>query len=223
MARPSVSIVIPTLNEEKNIGVLIKEIRRILEGREFDIIVVDGESADNTVKVAKRMGAKVLFDKIGKGSALIRGLKAAKGDIVVSMDADLSHEPRELVLLIAGVEAGYDICMGSRFISGGKTEDMTLLRRFGNWVFVSMVNLIFGAHYTDMCYGYRSFRKGVFQRLGLKEEGFGIETEINIKAVKRHLNTIEIPSTEKMRNAGEGKLRTFHDGYVILRTILANV
>ncbi|MDE1824239.1 MAG: glycosyltransferase family 2 protein [Candidatus Micrarchaeota archaeon] len=223
MGRPSVSIVIPTLNEEKNIGVLIREIKRMLDGRNYEIIIVDGNSADNTAKIASGMGARVLLDDVGKGSALIKGLRTAKGDIVVSMDADLSHEPRELALLIAGVEAGYDICMGSRFIPGGRTEDMTAFRRFGNWVFVTMVNVLFGAHYTDMCYGYRSFRKGIFQKLGLKEEGFGIETEINIKAVKKGLSIIEIPSTEKMRNAGVGKLRTFHDGYVILRTILANI
>lgn len=221
---PYVSIVIPTLDEEKNIGPLIKGIKRIMKnGRDYEIVIVDGMSSDKTVTIARSMGARILYDKVGKGSALIKGLGSAKGSIVVSMDADLSHEPREIVMLISGIQAGYDICMGSRFIAGGKTEDMTPLRRFGNWVFVTMVNVLFNAHYTDMCYGYRSFRKGVFQKLGLTESGFGIETEINIKAVKKGMRTIEIPSTEKMRNAGQGKLRTFSDGYVILRTILRNI
>ena len=66
------------------------------------------------------------------------------------MDADLSNEPRELKILIAGIEAGYDICMGSRFLLGGGSDDMPLLRRFGNRVFVLLVNLIYGAKYTDL-------------------------------------------------------------------------
>ena len=84
------------------------------------------------------------------------------------------------------------------------------------------MNVIFHANYTDMCYGYRSFRKSALKKLDLKEKGFGIETEINIKAVKKGLKVIEIPSTEKKRASGTGKLTTFGDGYVILKTILKN-
>ena len=100
---------------------------------------------------------------------------------------------------------------------------MPAFRVFGNKVFVFLVNVFFHANYTDLCYGYRSFRKGVAQRLDLREKGFGIETEINIKAIKKHMRIIEVPSTEKARAAGEGKLRTFHDGWIILKTIFANL
>ena len=222
-SNPYISIVIPTLNEERNIGKLLKGIGRYLKGRRHEIIIVDGNSADNTVEVAKRLGARIMRDNVGKGSALIKGLNAAKGDIVISMDADLSHEPKELDLLIDSVVIGYDICMGSRFMSGGGSEDISALRYMGNKFFVWLVNFMFNSHYTDMCYGYRSFRKGVIRKLGLKEKGFGIETEINIKAVKGGMTIVEIPSTEKKRQAGEGKLRTFKDGYVILRTIMKNL
>ena len=99
---------------------------------------------------------------------------------------------------------------------------MSLFRKFGNEFFVWLVNTRYGSHYTDLCYGYRSFRKSIIKKLDLKEDGFGIETEINIVAVKKQLKVIEIPSTEKKRNAGEGKLRTFKDGYIILRTIIKN-
>jgi hypothetical protein len=138
------------------------------------------------------------------------------------MDADLSNEPKELVLLIDAIDIGYDLCTGSRFLIGGGSEDIPPLRVLGNKFFVFLVNVLFHANYTDMCYGYRSFRRGVIERLDLKETGFGIETEINIKAVKRGMKVIEIPSTEKKRAFGEGKLRTFDDGYVILKTILDN-
>jgi len=220
-----ISIVIPTLNEASNIGQVLKEVKEELAsyGYSYEIIVVDGYSTDNTVAIARSLGAKIMFDSVGKGSALRKGLAAAKGDILVSMDADLSHKPNELKLLISGIEIGYDICMGSRFIIGGGTEDMSLFRKFGNKFFVWLVDLFYHTNYTDLCYGYRSFRKGVFGKLGLKEDGFGIETEISIKAVKKDLKVLEVPSMEKKRSSGNGKLRTFKDGYVILKALLENL
>lgn len=220
---PYVSVVIPTWNEEGNIGRVIPAIKRVLSGYTYEIIVVDRHSKDRTATIAKKLGAKMLYDDIGKGSALIKGLMGAKGKLLISMDADLSNEPKELKLLIAGIETGYDICMGSRFIIGGGSDDMPLVRRFGNKVFILLVNLLFGSNYTDLCYGYRSFRRGSLQKLGLREKGFGIETEINIKAIKKGLKVLEVPSMEKKRGEGVGKLNTFRDGYVILRTIFRNI
>ncbi|VVB77122.1 Glycosyltransferase AglJ [uncultured archaeon] len=218
-----VSIVIPALNEERNMGPVLSGVKRQMSGYNYELIVVDGHSRDRTADVARRMGAKVMYDELGKGSALIRGLGAAKGEILVSMDADLSNEPRELKLLIDAIDIGYDLCTGSRFLMGGGSEDISSLRVFGNKFFVFMVNSLFSANYTDLCYGYRSFRKSAFAKLDLEEVGFGIETEINIKAVKKGLKIIEIPSTEKKRAAGEGKLTTFGDGFVILKTIIRNL
>ena len=218
-----VSIVIPTLNEEKNIAKVIYGIRKNLRSSRYEILVVDGHSHDNTAGIAKRLGARVIYDNKGKGSALRKGFRAAKGSIIVSMDADLSNESKELNLLVESIRIGYDVCMGSRFMVGGGSEDISKVRIAGNKFFVFIVNVFFGSKYSDMCYGYRSFRKSIINKLNLKEDGFGIETEININAMKAHLKVIEIPSTEKKRDWGEAKLRTFRDGYIILKTILKNV
>ena len=223
MEKELVSIIIPTLNEEKNIRRLLSGVKEQLKGYKYEIIVVDKHSPDKTASIARRMGAKVLYDDFGKGSAIIAGMRAAKGDVLISMDADLSNEPNEFPLLIDAIKIGYDICMGSRFLTGGGSEDIPPIRRLGNEFFVWLVNMLFHAHFTDLCYGYRSFRKGVLEKLDLHEKGFGIEAEISIRAIKKGLKIIEMPSTEKKRAAGEGKLRTFHDGYIILRTILMNV
>jgi glycosyltransferase involved in cell wall biosynthesis len=223
-ARELVSVVIPTFREEKNIEKVIRGVKHQLQDYNYEIIVVDDvRSKDKTAQIARSLGAQVMFDNVGKGAALMKGLRSAKGDVLISMDADLSHEPKELRLLIDAIDIGYDICTGSRFIIGGGSEDIPPLRVFGNKFFVFLVNLIFHSNYTDMCYGYRSFRKGVFERLGLEEKGFGIEAEINIKAIKKHFKVVEVPSTEKKRAAGEGKLRTFRDGWVILSTIVKNI
>ncbi len=211
-----VSIVIPTLNEEKNLPDVLKEIKNKAD----EIIVVDGHSTDKTVEVAKKFNVKVIYDDIGKGSALRKGMLAAKGDIIITMDADYSHKSSEIGLLIEGIKSGFDICMGSRFIQGGGTEDMPWYRILGNKFFVKFVNFLWGMNYSDLCYGYRSFRKSCIKKLSLKSDGFGIETEIAIKAAKKKLKVLEVPSYEKMRKHGKGKLTTFGDGWLILKTIL---
>lgn len=220
---PYVSIVVPTLNEQNNIPMLVKGIHDVMKNYKYELVVVDGYSTDKTVELAKKAGASIIYDDKGKGSALIKGLNAAKGDIIISMDADLSNRPNELVLLIAAIEAGYEVCVGSRFLTGGGSDDMPAFRRFGNKIFVILVNTIYGSNYTDLCYGYRSFAKGVAARLNLQETGFGIETEINIKATKMHMRVLEIPSYEKLRVHGEGKLRSFNDGFIILKAIFGNM
>ncbi len=221
-----ISIVIPTLNEEKNLPFVLRDVKNYmkkLREKKYEIIVVDGYSKDNTVRIAKGFGAKIIYDKIGKGSALRKGMKTAKGKIIITMDADCSHKSSELGLLIEGIKASYDICMGSRFIQGGGTEDMPWYRKLGNKFFVFLVNLIWGMHYSDLCYGYRSFRKSCIRKLNLKCNGFGIETEIAIKAAKKKLRVLEVPSFEKARGSGKGKLRTFKDGLNILKTIVREI
>ncbi len=221
-----ISIVIPTLNEEKNLSLLLKELKKFFAARKeysYEIIVVDGYSKDRTVEIAKKNGCKVIYDKFGKGSALIKGMHAANGEIVITMDADMSQRPIELGLLIEGIRAGYELVSGSRFIMGGGTEDMPWFRKLGNKLFVIMVNLIWNTNYTDLCYGYKAFKNGVWRKLNLKSKGFGIETEIAIKAAKKRLKILEVPSFEKKRLHGEGKLRTLRHGWTILKTILKEI
>lgn len=220
---PHISIVIPTLNEQQNIGPALDGIEKVMAHSDYEVIVVDGYSKDKTVEIAKKHGARIIYDNMGKGSALIKGLKAAKGSVIISMDADMSNKPNELKVLIAGIEAGYDVCMGSRFLVGGGSDDMPFVRRFGNKIFVYMVNLLYGANYTDLCYGYRSFSRNAVRKLKLTEKGFGIETEISIKAKKSSLKIMEVPSYEKKRASGIAKLQTFSDGKKILKTILRNL
>lgn len=213
------SIVIPTLNEEENLKILLGQI----DTKNYELIVVDGNSTDKTVEIARNFGARVLHTDKGKGAALRKGISSAKNDVIITMDADLSHRISELRLLIEAIKSGYDICMGSRFIMGGGTDDMPFIRKIGNKFFVWLVNSIWGTNYSDLCYGYRSFRKDVIKNLRLESDGFGIETEISIKAAKKKLKVIEIPSYEKKRIHGEGKLRSINDGWLILKRIIKEI
>ncbi|MBN2422229.1 glycosyltransferase family 2 protein [Candidatus Woesearchaeota archaeon] len=214
-----ISLVIPTLNEEKNIAFLLKKIPGYID----EIIIVDGYSRDRTVAVAKKFNCRMFFDKFGKGSAITKGIKKSKGDFIIIMDADLSHKTDEINLLINGLLKGYDVTMGSRFIKGGGSRDISFIRVMGNKFFVILVNFLFRAKYTDLCYGYRAFKRESVNVLNLKSKGFSIETEISIKCAKKKLKVLEIPSFEKKRRFGKGKLRAIEDGLKIMETIIKEV
>jgi glycosyltransferase involved in cell wall biosynthesis len=218
--KEKISIVIPTLNEEKNLPIILTNLRKILNGRRYEIIIADGYSTDRTIEIAKRYGAKVLFDNKGKGSAVKKGVSSAKYEIVVTMDADCSNLPDEIISFIKTINNGYDIAVGSRFINGGFSEDISLHRKAGTKFFVYLVNFFWKTNYTDVCYGYKCFTKSLFEKLNLKSDGFEIETEMLIKVAKKKLKFAEVPSFEKKRIYGEGKFKTMKDGFKILMVIL---
>jgi len=117
------------------------------------------------------------------------------------------------------IEVGFDYVKGSRMMAGGSSEDLTRLRRFGNWVFRTLTNLITGSRYSDLCYGYFAVRRNAIDRLDLRADGFEIETEINIRAHRAGLRIGEVPSAEFVRTHGTSQLSTFKDGFRILTTI----
>ncbi|MCW4024995.1 MAG: glycosyltransferase family 2 protein [Candidatus Bathyarchaeota archaeon] len=217
----SIGVAIPAFNEEKNIGDVLTQ----LTGLGLDnILVIDGLSADGTLKVAEKNGAKiVLQDGRGKGQAIRQVLKNEylDSDVLVLMDADGSMSPEEVPRFVAAIKDGADVVKGSRFISGGKTYDMTFLRRFGNTIMTSFVNFVCSSNYTDLCYGFVALNKKAVRALApvLETNGFEIETEVFIKAKKLGLKVVEVPSIEYERKSGKSNLKTFRDGYKILKTI----
>ena len=219
---PDVTIIIPTLNEEKTLSGIIMELKRI--GCE-NIIVVDGNSKDNTLQIAKQYLTQFIIQNgEGKGTALREAFenKFSSNSIIAMMDADGSMRPQEIPLLIDAIESGADIAKGSRFMPGGYSEDMNFIRRVGNLFFIFLVNLLFGTDYTDLCYGFMAFKKTTLERLlpYLKAEKFEIETEMMIKSKKMELKVTEIPSIELRRSYGKSNLSIFKDGFRILRQII---
>jgi hypothetical protein len=105
-------------------------------------------------------------------------------------------------------------------MQGGGTSDMTLLRRFGNWGFTMSVRVLFGGSFSDLCYGYNAFWRKVVDGLELDAEGFEVETMMNVRALYHGLRVAEVPSFEEDRVYGESNLRTFPDGWRVLKTIL---
>jgi len=218
-----VTVIVPTLNEEEGIGPTLRELRGVL-GDPF-LLVVDGNSTDKTVEVAKEFGAEAVLQKgKGKGVALrqVFDYDGLNGDRIVMMDADGSMDPKEVPLFIKALESGADVAKGSRFLLGGYSKDLSVARTVGNRILVSLVNFLFSTKYTDMCYGFMAFNRKAISKLSscLRSENFEIETEICIKAKKLGLKVAEVPSVELKRCYGRSHLRTFRDGFKIFKMIL---
>lgn len=218
-ALPRISAVIPTLNEAKNLELLLPLLPDWLE----EVIIVDGESTDGTVEVARRLcpSARVIVEqRRGKGAALRTAYAAATGDIIVTLDADGSMHPGEIVLLVGALLAGADYAKGSRFLQGGGTDDMSTFRMLGNWGLTQVVRLLYGGSFTDLCYGYFAFWSRHAPALKPDCDGFEVETYLTLKAMKAGLKIFEVPSFEAPRIHGESHLRAIPDGWLVLRTIL---
>ena len=218
-SRPLVTALLCTLNEEKNLPYILSGIQKHVD----EVLIVDGYSKDNTVKVAKELcpKARILYQLgKGRGDALRHGIKNARGDIIVTPDADGSNTPDEIPRFIEPLLNGYDFVKGSRFIVGGGTADMSRHRKFGSWVFITLTNILYSCKYTDLCYAYNAFWKKKFEIIEFEGNGFEVETEINIKIKKAGLKVTEVPSYESERKNGEGNLHSLKDGWRILRTIL---
>jgi glycosyltransferase involved in cell wall biosynthesis len=213
-----VTFIIPTMNEEQNLSHVLPGIPK-----EVEIILVDGNSRDNTVKTAKslRPDVRILIQPgRGKGNAMRYGFMRATRDIIVTFDADGSFGIDEAARLIRPLHAGYHLVKGSRFILGGSTEDMPFVRRFGNRIFVLITNVLFGCGYTDLAYGLHAFRREILDTVKLTSDGFEIDTEFYIKTKKAGFKVLEVPSKESKRLNGSGKLRSVPDGWRILKTIV---
>jgi glycosyltransferase involved in cell wall biosynthesis len=231
---PTVSVVIPTLNEERNLPHVFAALPEGID----EVVLVDGGSLDRTVAVARELRPDVVVvqqTRTGKGNALACGFAACTGDIIVMIDADGSTDPAEIPLFIEKLVAGDDFVKGSRFDKGGHSHDITKLRKLGNDGLNLVVNVLFGTRFTDLCYGYNAFWRRVVPSLALPDttlprptdgsklwgDGFEIETMINIRAAVDGLKVGEVGSIEHARIHGVTNLNTFRDGARVLRTIFS--
>ena len=216
---PTVSVVVPAMNEAENLPHVFATLPHWIH----EIVLVDGNSTDDTVAVARRLrpNLRIITQRgKGKGDALRAGFAACTGDIIVMIDADGSTDGREIIHFVGALVTGADFVKGSRYASGGGSDDLTIGRRLGNSVLRGMVNRIYGTQYTDLCYGYNAFWSRHLEVLDLDCEGFEVETVLNIRAARAGLRVHEVPSHERSRIHGESNLRVVRDGWRVLKTIM---
>ena len=154
---PTVSVVIPAKNEERNISHVLDALP---EGM-HEVILVDGNSVDRTVEVARQHYPEIIVigqTRKGKGNALACGFERATGDFIVMIDADSSTDPSEIPRFVDALRQGADFAKGSRFMPGAGSSDISRVRQAGNFWLIRFVNLLYGTRYTDLCYGYNAFR-----------------------------------------------------------------
>src|SRR5208282_226325 len=226
---PKVTVVIPTLNEARNLPHVFAELPAGLH----EVIVVDGHSVDDTVATARRLRPDVRIvrqNRSGKGNALACGFAAATGEIIAMVDADGSADPAEIPLFVRALLDGADFAKGTRFADGGGSCDITRLRRIGNRMLSGLVNVLCRTKYSDLCYGYNVFWRRHVPVFGLDAEsdvpvdggtklwgdGFEVETLINIRIAQVGLKVKEVASYEHSRIHGVSNLNASRDGMRVL-------
>jgi Glycosyl transferase family 2 len=217
--KTKVSVVVPAMNEEQNIGHVLKRLPQGLH----EVILVDGNSEDNTIEAARQAFPEIrvlVQSGRGKGDAFRTGFAAVTGNLVVMLDADGSADPAEIPSFIEALEAGADFAKGSRYLEGGGSADITFLRKLGNSVLSGTANLLHGTHFTDLCYGYNAFWTRCLPFISLDVPGFEVETLINLRMAGAGMKITEVPSYEEDRISGQSNLRTFRDGFRVLGTII---
>ena len=213
-----VTAVIPAKNEEEGIEKIIKNVSRFVD----EVLVVDGHSKDKTRQIAKEYGAKVVLDGgKGKGDGIRTGIRKAKGDIIVFIDADGSHNPKDIPKLIKPIKNGEaDLVVASR-AKGGSDEvrlDLDgLFRQIGSEIAAILVNFRWRANLTDIQNGFRAIRRKTALALKLESDGFEIEEEMIMKCLKRGVRIMEVAGHEYQRKWGVSKLPTIQAWRFALR------
>jgi dolichol-phosphate mannosyltransferase len=208
-----ISVVSPTYNEAANICRLISEVAAALEGFDYEIVIADDNSPDGTWEKAEEIAqsnprVRVIrrLKNRGLSPAVVEGFLAASGEYVACIDADLQHDPGILPQMVAALDGGSEVAVGSRYVSGGGTGEWNLIRRFQSWVATKLAQLFLGVALWDPMSGYFILRRNEFRKIctQLDVQGFKILLEIVARLAPANLK--EIPYTFRPRAAGESKL-----------------
>jgi glycosyltransferase involved in cell wall biosynthesis len=218
-----VSVVIPAFNERDTIAEIVARVRRALEGREFEIVVVDDASVDGTRDVLRGIGGIRLIEHAanqGKGAALRTGFAAVSGDVVIVQDADLEYDPRDYPKLLEPIEDGRaDVVFGSRFL-GGPHRVLFFWHYLANKSLTWLSNMFTNLNLSDMETGYKLFRREVLTKIHIRSDRFNFEPEITSKVAKLRCRVYEVPISYSGRTYEEGKKIGALDGVSALWSII---
>jgi len=214
--KDEVCVLIPTLNEGPTIGGVIKEFKAFGYNH---ILVIDGKSTDNTVKVAREAGANVRTQSgRGKGNAIIEAFELIEEPYILMLDGDGTYSAKDAEKMLHPLFLGFDQVIGDRLVNA-EEGSFSRLNLFGN----QMLNLLFKVAHSrdlhDILSGYRAFTRLAIQQMHLKEKGFEIETEISVEAVRNGQRIMVVPIRYSHRPGTATKLSPFHDGIKIMSTI----
>ncbi len=213
--KEKISVVAVNLNEEHTIEQVLTNIPSYID----EVLVIDGHSKDNSPIIAKKLGYPVLLQEgRGRGAAFKTGFRHAQGDIIVMLSTDGNERSGDIDKLVKKIQEGYDLVIATRF-GTGKSNDITPIRKIGNWGLTTFINFVSGLSLEDSQNGFRAIRREALDKMSITSDGFDIEAEMTVKAGKLKLKVAEIPTIEDERAFGESHLKTFRDGFKIFKKI----
>ncbi len=219
MVKSEIEILIPTFNEEGNIEKVIKELN--FEGYN-NITLLDANSTDRTVSIAEQYNCRIIIDEPnirGFGFSIINGLNKLNSKYFCIFDGDNSFNPKSISEMSKEVYNGADFVFGTRYLYNTKSDDDTLITKFGNFFFTKLVNILFNINTSDVLFFYVFGKKENVNKLNLQQGDFTICTELLIKSYK-NFRCKEILSKERKRLYGISKVNKIIDGVKILINIL---
>jgi glycosyltransferase involved in cell wall biosynthesis len=221
-----ISVIIPALNEEEPIAAVVREC--LATGLPAEVIVVDNGSTDRTAERAQEAGANIISEPTpGYGRACAAGVRALSPDcdLVVFLDGDGSDCPEFMSQLVEPIRRGeWDFVIGSRTRGKRERGSMNFQQIFAGRVAGALLRLLYGVPYSDMC-PFRAIRREVLEKLGMKEQSYGWNLEMQMRAAQARLRILEIPVNHRCRTGGESKVSgtmrgTFVAGTRIIATLL---
>jgi dolichol-phosphate mannosyltransferase len=207
------SVISPTLNEAENVAQLVAELSLALDGVDYEIIIVDDNSADLTWLVAQKIAetnprVRTLrrMDHPGLGLAVIEGFSAAQGDLIACIDADLQHDPAILSKMLAEFDKGAEVVVGSRHIEGGSTGNWGRLRRVQSWIATRTAQVLLGIRLKDPMSGFFLVSRENFHDVKQSLNGNGFKILLEILTKLNGARVMEVPYVFRSRTKGQSKL-----------------
>jgi len=212
-----VSLVIFSWNEIDGMKVIMPQIKKQWYD---DLIIVDGGSTDGTIEYAQEQGYNIFVQKgEGAGAAFLESIEKVTGDVIVIFSPDGNSMPEKIPELTAKIKEGYDMVIASRYYKGARSYDDDIVTAFGNWMFTSLINLLFGSRITDSLVMYRAFKRNIVKDLKINTKTTAWGTQLLVRAIRKKLKIGEIPGDEPARIGGVRKMHPLKNGITELGRI----
>ncbi len=212
---PHATVCLPTYNERENIEAML----RALQPLGVAVLVIDDNSPDGTGEIADRLAAELDFVSVlhrerkeGLGPAYLAGFRRALAegaDYILEMDCDFSHDPKDVPRLIAAVDEGADLALGSRYVPGGGTANWGIVRRFISWGGSFYSRVILGLRIRDLTGGFKCYRREVLEAIDLgaiESKGYAFQIEGTYRTIRRGFRVVEVPIRFADRTEGTSKM-----------------
>lgn len=217
-SKMKVTLLIPTVNEIEGMKAVMPRIKREWVD---EIVVIDGGSTDGTYEYAKEQGYIAIRQQTqGLTASYFEAMKYVTGDIVVTFSPDGNSIPELIPPLVAKMKEGYDMVIVSRYAKGAKSEDDDPVTAFGNWMFTTLINILFGGHYTDSLVMFRAWRRKVIEACKIDAKRGGPDPHFSIICAKRKMKVADIPGDEPKRIGGVRKMSILKNGWGLVVLIL---